>query len=96
MSTKEAVIAVLQKLSPYRELAEGYIAMVESSYADKKFIDQLCHILAETIRTTKSELIKKEFEDSFHTLKAIQQKEKTQQVKDTETAEHILEDWDSK
>ncbi len=96
MSTQEAIISILQKLSPYRDLAEGYIAMVENAKADKKLIEQLCHIFAEVIRTTKSQLIKKEFEESLHTLGMIQAKEKSQQVEDKQAAEDILADWNNK
>lgn len=96
MDIKDVLIALLQKLSPCWDLADGYIAMVETSANETQLINKLCHIFAQVVRTTKSQLIKEQFEESLHALEMIQQKEKTQQVEDKEAAEDILADWDNK
>ncbi len=80
---KELIIKVLTKMKPYRNLAEGILALVESSYMDEKTIDGILHIMNQSIKS-----IKKENE------KELMQKwiEKIQKIKLMEEGEKISEE----
>jgi hypothetical protein len=52
---KELIIKVLTKMKPYRNLAEGILALVESSYMDEKTIDGILHIMNQSIKSIKKE-----------------------------------------
>jgi hypothetical protein len=52
---KELIIKVLTKMKPYRNLAEGILALVESSYMDEKTIDGIIHIMNQSIKSIKKE-----------------------------------------
>ncbi len=80
---KELIIKVLTKMKPYRNLAEGILALVESSYMDEKTIDGIIHIMNQSIKS-----IKKENE------KELMQKwiEKIQKIKLMEEGEKISEE----
>jgi hypothetical protein len=52
---KKLIIKVLTKMKPYRNLAEGILALVESSYADEKTIDGILHIMNQSIKSIKKE-----------------------------------------
>lgn len=80
---KELIIKVLTKMKPYRNLAEGILALVESNYMDEKTIDGIIHIMNQSIKS-----IKKENE------KELMQKwiEKIQKIKLMEEGEKISEE----
>jgi hypothetical protein len=52
---KELIIKVLTKMKPYRNLAEGILALVESNYMDEKTIDGIIHIMNQSIKSIKKE-----------------------------------------
>ena len=70
-------------MKPYRNLAEGILALVESSYADEKTIDWIIHIMSQSIKS-----IKKDNE------KTVLQKwlEKIQQIRHMEEDENLSEE----
>ena len=74
---------MLTKMKPYRNLAEGILALVESSYADEKTIDWIIHIMSQSIKS-----IKKDNE------KTVLQKwlEKIQQIRHMEEDENLSEE----
>lgn len=51
---KKLIIKVLTKLKPYRNLAEGILALVESRYVDEKTIDGVIKIMAKALKNTKN------------------------------------------
>jgi len=51
---KKLLIKVLTKLKPYRNLADGILALIESSYVDEKTIDGVIQIMAKALRNAKS------------------------------------------
>lgn len=55
MDKKQLIINVLTKLKPYRNLAEGLLALVESDYSDEKCLDGLVQLLATSIKDVKNE-----------------------------------------
>jgi peptide subunit release factor 1 (eRF1) len=80
---KELLIQILNKLKPHRDLADGILALIESSYADEKAIDGVIHVIANSIKTLKNS-----------EQKTILQKglEKIQQIKSMEEDEEISEE----
>jgi hypothetical protein len=52
---KKLVIKVLTKLKPYRNLAEGFLALVESIYIDEKSMDAIIQSIAQSIKSVKKE-----------------------------------------
>ena len=81
---KKLIIQVLSKLKPYRNLAEGILALVESSYCTNETIDGLIELIKESITSVKKEKEKT----------AIQKwLEKIQQIKAMEEEERLSE-WD--
>ncbi|MEI8009497.1 MAG: hypothetical protein WCI00_09425 [bacterium] len=52
---KQLLIKVLTKLKPYRDLAEGILALVESSYVDNQAIDGIIRLINQSIKTVKKE-----------------------------------------
>ncbi len=80
---KQLLIKVLTKLKPYRDLAEGILALVESSYVDNQAIDGIIRLINQSIKT-----VKKERE------KGVMQKwlELVQRIKDMEEKENQISD----
>lgn len=72
---KELIIKILTKLKPHRDVAEGILALVESSYIDKKTIDGILLLINQSIKNVKNKQIKTKLEKSFEVIKKIQQKE---------------------
>ncbi len=88
-SKKEILIQVLKKLSPYRNLAEGVLALIESNYIDEKTIDSVLFLITQSLKTTKKGKEKERLEQSAQIVKKIQKKEMKQ--KDVEEAEKLLD-----
>lgn len=82
-SKKQLLIKILKKLQPYRDLADGILALIESGYADEKAIDGVIHVMANSIRTLKDD-----------EQKTILQKwlEMVQKIKDMEENEKMSEE----
>ncbi|MCX6824179.1 MAG: hypothetical protein NT085_03555 [candidate division SR1 bacterium] len=87
---KQLLIKVLKKLQPYRNLAEGILALVESSYVDEKTIDGIVHILAISIKNVKDTGDKKKMMKGLDVMKKIKTLEDQEHRKDEESAESIL------
>ena len=86
---KQLLLKVLAKLQPYRNLAEGLIALVDSQYIDEKTIDGLLVIINQSIKNVKQSKNKEKM------IKAVEivEKIKQQEMKDTESedVEKLLE-----
>jgi len=80
---KQLLINVLSKLKPYRDLAEGILALVESGYADEQAIDGVIHIIGQSIKKLKND------EDRTKLQKWL---EKIQQIKALEDEEKMSEE----
>jgi len=77
---KELLLKVLKKLQPYRNLAEGLIALVDSKYIDEKTIDGLLTIINQSIKNVKQSKNKEKMVKAVEIVEKIKQKE----MKDTE------------
>lgn len=86
---KQLLLRVLKKLQPYRNLAEGLIALVDSKYIDEKTIDGLLTIINHSIKNVKDSKNKEKMVKAVAIVEKIKQKE----MKDTETedVEKLLE-----
>jgi len=80
---KALLIKILTKLNPYRNLAEGILALLQSSYIDDKAIDGVITIISQSIKS-----VKKDNE------KTVLQKwlEKIQQIRHMEEDENLSEE----
>ena len=72
---RKLLIQVLTKLKPYRNLAEGILALVESEYCDEKALDGTAKFITERIKH----------------IKEAKQKEWVQKIKDIEKNHHETE-----
>ena len=81
---KQFIIKVLRKLKPYRNLAEGFLALVEGSYATDQTIDVLIVLLSEAIKTVKNDKEKTKFKESLQLIKKIRNKENNEGEKMSE------------
>jgi hypothetical protein len=53
MNKKQLVIQILTRLKSYRNLADGLLTLVESSYVEKGTIDGLIMLISESLQTMK-------------------------------------------
>ncbi|EKD25135.1 MAG: hypothetical protein ACD_80C00113G0003 [uncultured bacterium (gcode 4)] len=86
---KKLLIKILTKLIPYRNLAEGILALMESSYADEKTIDGILLLMNQSITTVKNKKVKEKLQKGTELIKKIQQKENDE--KDKENIEDLLD-----
>lgn len=61
LTKKELLIKVLTKLQPQRDLAEGFLALIQSEYVTEEIMDKLVAALQETVATLKSDKEKSRF-----------------------------------
>jgi len=86
---KELIIKVLTKLKPYRNLAEGILALIESSYCDEKTIDGLLKLINTSIKQTKNKKDKSHMQKGLELIQKIQSQE--QMEKESENIDQLLE-----
>lgn len=86
---KKLIIKVLTKLKPYRNLAEGILALVESSYVDEKTIDGILSLINQSIKSVKNNKSKIKLEKSLEIIQKIHHQEDMQ--KESENIDQLLE-----
>ncbi len=92
---KQLLIKVLQKLQPYRNLAEGILALVESRYCTDKTLDGLIVLLQDSIKIVKKDQEKDKLEKGLALIQKIRHQEEDEHDQMTdEDLEKLL--WDSK
>jgi len=62
-------------MKPYRNLAEGILALVESSYMDEKTIDGVIKIMAKALKDIKNNQWKIKVQKGIDIIKKIRQYE---------------------
>ncbi len=85
---KKLLLLILEKLTPYRELAEGFLLLVQES-EDQEFISQLYSLLISQIKAIKSCETKEALKTAIQKLK---EKEKALQKKENEEADKLFND----
>ena len=86
---KQLLLKVLTKLQPYRNLAEGLIALVDSKYIDEKTIDGLLVIINQSIKNVKESKNKEKMVKAVEIVEKIKQQE--MQDTESEDVEKLLE-----
>jgi hypothetical protein len=86
-SKEDLLIKLLTKLLPYRDLAEGILALVESSYADEKMVDGLLLLISQSIKNVKNTEAKAKLEKGLEAIQKI----KHEEAMDQEEAEKLLD-----
>jgi len=90
---KQLIIKVLTKLKPYRNLAEGILALIESSYCTNQTLDGLISLLQDSIKMVKDDKERTKFTKSLDMIKKIRSKEEKETAKMTdEDLESFLKD----
>lgn len=87
---KQLIIQVLTKLKPYRNLAEGFLALIKGS-DDKDFIDKLLIFIHQQIHQIQDKQKKELVLQEIQNIKRIQDKEQKYGKEDTEEAEQLLD-----
>ena len=87
---KELLIKVLTKLQPYRNLAPGILALVESGYVDEKTIGGIILLMNTSLKKIKKGKGKKQIEQSLEVIKKLRKKEAKE--REEENADQLLED----
>lgn len=83
---KELLIKVLKKLQPHWNLAEGFLALVESEYVDEDAMNGLAKVIADKIKN-----IKKAHQVLWNKkLKDLEQQHHELEAKDIQDAEDML------
>ena len=72
---KKLLIQVLTKIKPYRDVAEGILALVESSYIDEKAIDGVIHLIAVSVKNAKNKEDKVKMQKWLEKIQKIKQME---------------------
>jgi hypothetical protein len=87
---KQLLIKVFTKIKPYRDMAEGVLALLESTYCTDKTIDGLMKLLQDSLKTVKTDKEKSIFKKSLQLIKKIRNQEKKEKMTD-EDLDKLLE-----
>lgn len=87
---KALLINVLTKIKPYRNLAEGFLVLVEQT-EDISFIEVLLSLIKRQMSTIKNEQTKQRVINEIHKIKKIKYDETQINKKDKEDADKILD-----
>lgn len=85
---RELLLLILEKLIPYRKLAEGFSLLVQNS-DDEDFINELYILIKTEIKQNKSQIIKIKLQEH---LQSLREREEKSIAKDQAEAEQIFND----
>lgn len=88
---KQLLIKVLTKLKPYRNLAEGFLALIESEYCTNEIMDKLTLALQDAITSVKSAKEKSRFKKSLQAVKKIREQEEQEEKISDEELDKLLD-----
>jgi hypothetical protein len=97
MTKKELVLTLLRKLTPYWDLAEWLIALIDSWYAEETAIEGLLSIMDTSMRTMQTGKAKARLERSVAYLEKLKVKQNLEEIEDKKDADIVLNDlvnWD--
>jgi hypothetical protein len=90
---KQLLIKVLTKLQPHRNLADGFLALIDSPYCTDKTIDGLITLLKDSLKMVKTDKEKKRFQKSLELVKKIRDQEEKENDRMTDKdLDRLLED----
>ncbi len=88
---KQLLVKVLTKLKPHRNLADGFLALLESKYITDEIMDKLIGALQEAIETVKAEKEKDTFKKGLKLIKKIKSKEDQEMKMTDEELDKLLD-----
>ena len=88
---KKLLINVLTQLKPYRNLAEGILALIESSYVDDQAINGIIYLINQSITTVKKENEKTMLKKGLEKIQEIKRMEEANKMPESEL-DNILAD----
>lgn len=88
---KEVLKDILQHLVGYRDLAEGFLALVEST-DNEEFVEELYQFIKKQIKEVKDEQKKKQINDQLRKIQQQREKINKTEERDHQEAEQILDD----
>lgn len=91
MTKQELLIKTLEKLVPYRELADGILALIQSEYADDETLDAVIHLISQSIKTTKKEQEKVILQKGLEKIQTIKHMEDDEKMSESDL-EKLLAD----
>lgn len=86
---KKLLIKVLTKLKPYRNLAEGIMALIKSNYVDENTINGVVNAIAKALKKTKNKQEKSKLQQGMEIVKRLKKKEEKE--RENEDADQELE-----
>jgi len=89
---KKFLIKVLKKLQPQWNLAEGFLALLESKYVTDEIMDTLIGALQEALEVVKSDKEKETFKRWLKLVKKIKNQEDKEEKMTDEELDRLLED----
>ncbi|MCF7834493.1 hypothetical protein K9M48_00360 [Candidatus Gracilibacteria bacterium] len=87
MDKKAILISILKKLVPYRDLAEGILALIEESDISSEMIDGILNLINKEINKNKKVKNMSLFQESLNLVKKIQEQEN---LSNTDNLDEIL------
>lgn len=81
---KKLLIKVLTKLKPYRNLADGFLVLVESEYVTDEIVDKLIGALQDAMDQVSKENEKEKLSKGLRLIKKIKNQEEQEDKKMTE------------
>lgn len=89
---KKLLIKVLKKLKPYRNLADGFLALLESEYVTDEIVDKLIGALQDATDQVNKENEKEKMNKGLKLMKKIKNREDQEDKKMTdEDLDKLLE-----
>lgn len=88
---KELLIKVLKKLQPQRDMAEGFLALIESKYVTDEIMDKLISALQEAIEVVTTDMEKEKFKKGLNIIKKLKDQEEQEEKMTDEDLDKLLE-----
>ena len=85
MTKYELVTNLLKKLQPYREMAEGFLVVIENNWVDDELLDHLLQVMHEAMK----ELQYTSWHATLHKAVQIIQKIKTKEAEEMYSEEQL-------
>ena len=87
---KQLLIKVLTKLKPHWNLADGFLALLESEYCTDKTLDGLIVLLQDSIKIVKKEKEREKLEKGLALIQKIRHQEEEHDQMTDEDLEKLL------
>lgn len=94
MNRRDGIIEILNSLKGYWGLADGLLALMESSYITTELIDSIESLLREAIKSMKDGVEKEKIQSWLEHIEEMKQKEVKEKKEESHHAEdHLLENF---